>query len=72
MAEIRIKKKSPVWPWILLGLIVLAALAYYFMTSDSVYPGEDKPHIGHDEQIENDTGYNHIRWEKLNNKGVLV
>ncbi len=29
MAEIKIEKKTPIWPWILVALI-LAALAYYF------------------------------------------
>jgi len=33
MAEIKIEKKTPVWPWILL-LLVLAALAYYFFFRD--------------------------------------
>jgi len=29
MAEIKIEKKKPVWPWILLVLIILAAIAYF-------------------------------------------
>ncbi len=29
MAEIKIEKKAPIWPWIL-GLIILAAIIYYF------------------------------------------
>ena len=28
MAEIKIEKKSPIWPWILLGLLVLAGILY--------------------------------------------
>lgn len=61
MAEIKIKKKSPVWPWIILALIVLAAIAYYFITSTRVDMNDNRPHIGHDEQIENETGHNHLR-----------
>lgn len=58
MAEIKIKKKSPVWPWLLLVVIILAALAYYFMVYKDVNVDADRPHIGQDEQIENSTGQN--------------
>lgn len=34
MAEIKIEKKKPVWPWILLGLIILAVILY-FVVSDN-------------------------------------
>lgn len=30
MAEIKIKKKAPIWPWILLILIVIAGLFFLF------------------------------------------
>ena len=30
MAEIKIEKKPPVWPWILLGLLLLGFLVYWF------------------------------------------
>ena len=33
MAEIKIEKKAPVWPWIL-GILLVAGIAYYFMTRD--------------------------------------
>lgn len=33
MAEIKIEKKRPVWPWILLVLIILGILAYVFWYS---------------------------------------
>ena len=29
MAEIKIEKKKPVWPWVILALIVLGAIAYF-------------------------------------------
>jgi len=35
MAEIKIRKKSPIWPWILLVLIILAALWYFFIYLDT-------------------------------------
>lgn len=36
MAEIKIEKKTPIWPWILLGLIILAAILYF------VFRGNDE------------------------------
>lgn len=33
MADIRIEKKKPVWPWIVL-LIVIAAIIYIFVIAD--------------------------------------
>lgn len=34
MAEIRIEKKKPIWPWILLGIIILGLLLYFFVFRD--------------------------------------
>lgn len=34
MAEIKIEKKSPIWPWILLGVIILGILIYVFASDD--------------------------------------
>ena len=33
MAEIRIEKKKPVWPWILVGLIILAVIFFVVFAS---------------------------------------
>jgi hypothetical protein len=35
MAEIKITKKTPIWPWILLLLIVIAGIIFYFYYTDS-------------------------------------
>ncbi len=35
MAEIKIEKKPPVWPWILLGLLLLGGLIYWFALRDN-------------------------------------
>lgn len=29
MAEIKIEKKAPIWPWVIAGVILVAALAYF-------------------------------------------
>jgi len=43
MAEIKIEKKKPVWPWILLVIILLAAIAYFIYANseeDDDYPDD--------------------------------
>jgi hypothetical protein len=34
MAEIKIEKKSPIWPWILVALIIVGVLIYVFASND--------------------------------------
>jgi len=34
MAEIKIEKKQPVWPWILLGLIILGVILYFLLSDN--------------------------------------
>ncbi len=43
MTEIKIEKKAPVWPWILVGLVI-AALIYFFAfrdSDDNIIPNDD-------------------------------
>lgn len=35
MAEIKIEKKKPIWPWILLALVILGIIAYVLSTRDT-------------------------------------
>ncbi len=35
MAEIKIEKKKPVWPWILLGLILLGVILYFLLADNN-------------------------------------
>jgi hypothetical protein len=35
MAEIKIEKKKPIWPWILLGLIILAVILYFVIADNN-------------------------------------
>lgn len=44
MAEIRIEKKKPIWPWILL-LLGIAALIYFFVFRDKEAEQEIKEDI---------------------------
>ncbi len=42
MAEIEIEKKSPIWPWILLALLIIAGLLYFFvLAGDDVDDADD-------------------------------
>jgi len=35
MAEIRVEKKSPMWPWILIGLLILGVILYFVFFHDT-------------------------------------
>ncbi|MAB57717.1 MAG: hypothetical protein CL524_09260 [Aequorivita sp.] len=41
MAEIKIEKKKPIWPWILVILIILAAIYFFWAYSDADYDEND-------------------------------
>ena len=41
MAEIKIEKKSPVWPWILVVLIILGAIYYFWYNNDRNFDSEE-------------------------------
>lgn len=42
MAEIKIEKKTPIWPWILLAVAVIAILILVFSNSDDSVDVEDR------------------------------
>lgn len=45
MAEIKIEKKAPVWPWIVAALVIIALLVYFFVLRDdnnSDQPGQEE------------------------------
>jgi hypothetical protein len=56
MTEIKIRKKRPVWPWVVLVLAIIA-IAYYLWANDVAGTDDDMPGIGTDEQIDRGTGY---------------
>lgn len=41
MAEIKIEKKQPVWPWILLGLIILGVILYFLLSDNDTVDDMD-------------------------------
>lgn len=38
MAEIKIEKKKPVWPWVLAAIVILALVIVYFVNDDDQSP----------------------------------
>lgn len=58
MAEIKIEKKKPVWPWILLGLIILGIILYFLFANDN--DGIDDMDDTNTEQV-GDTTYQDTR-----------
>ena len=54
MAEIKIKKKSPIWPWILLLIVIILGVVYF------LYYKGDETNDTDDSTIEqlNDDSYN--------------
>lgn len=48
MAEIKIEKKSPIWPWILLIILILAVIVYYVSTNndgDSIFDNQENTEV---------------------------
>jgi hypothetical protein len=52
MAEIKIRKKSPVWPWILLLLLVIGGVLYFLYYKGDVTTITNESTL---EQIEDDS-----------------
>ena len=52
MAEIKIEKKKPVWPWILIGLIILAVIFFLVFANED----DDEFNDDTDELRELDSG----------------
>lgn len=58
MAEIEIEKKSPIWPWILLAILIIAALLYFFVLADDDVDDADDMNteqVMDDDEMDNET-----------------
>lgn len=44
MAEIKIEKKKPIWPWIV-ALLIIGAFIYYIFVKDQEAPNENSIEI---------------------------
>lgn len=70
MAEIKIEKKQPVWPWILLGIIILAVILYFVFADDD---NDDLLEEDNTEQVitpmETEDDLETVTWEEDNLSG---
>ena len=64
MAEIKIEKKKPVWPWIVVGLII-AALLYFLLLSNTEAQSESNV------EIENSTSVRQKVTDKQRDNSVI-
>lgn len=64
MAEIKIEKKKPVWPWIVVGLII-AALLYFLLLSNTETQSESNV------EIENSTSVRQKVTDKRQDNSVI-
>jgi hypothetical protein len=58
MAEIKIEKKTPIWPWLLVGLLLLALILYFAMRDDREdgYVAGDRDRDTTEQRVENREG----------------
>ncbi|MDA6071506.1 hypothetical protein NJT12_17940 [Flavobacterium sp. AC] len=54
MAEIKIEKKKPVWPWIV-AVLLIAALIYYIFLKDNVTQSDNSVEIENTTSTDNTT-----------------
>ena len=47
MAELKIRKKKPVWPWIILLLVLIIAALIYLVSTDKISLGNDNSSVIH-------------------------
>lgn len=59
MAEIKIERKKPMWPWIILALVILAGIIYYVMDSNRLSPETNMTPIDKDTIYEKGAGEDH-------------
>lgn len=63
MAEIKIDKKKPVWPWVILALIILGAIAYFVFYEE--YEDEEIEDTTIDESYNSTLPENSSRMDKI-------
>lgn len=71
MAEIEIEKKSPIWPWILLAILIIGALLYFFVLADDDVDDADDMNT---EQVyeDNDMDNNTTDYQDAENMGYVA
>ena len=77
MAEIKIEKKKPVWPWILLAIIILAVIAYFVLAdeeTDDYTDDVNTQEMGTGNNVRDDETENNIGYENgaASTKGTIA
>ena len=52
MAEIKIEKKKPIWPWILLAIIIIAVVAFFVYYEDGEILDDDEVELNDDVEVD--------------------
>lgn len=66
MAEIKIEKKKPIWPWVLITIIILAAIAYFIYANNETddYPDDINSDDVDDMNMDSDTSNDTITYDE--------
>lgn len=56
MAEIKIEKKKPIWPWIV-AILLISALVYYVFLRDNEVPNENRMEIENNTSADSTANY---------------
>ena len=67
MAELKIKKKKPVWPWVIAILLIIIAVLVYLIATDRIRL-DDNTAVIDTQQIESST----TAWVSDRTKGLII
>ncbi|GAA3747553.1 hypothetical protein GCM10022422_35130 [Flavobacterium ginsengisoli] len=56
MAEIKIEKKKPIWPWIV-AVLLISALVYYVFLKDNQVQNENRMEIENNSSVDSTANY---------------
>ncbi|MBZ9729348.1 hypothetical protein LB467_06580 [Salegentibacter sp. JZCK2] len=73
MAEIKIEKKKPIWPWVLVGLIILAVILYFVIADneddDDFSEEENTEQVATPMETDDEDDFETATWEEDNLSG---
>ncbi len=76
MAEIKIEKKAPIWPWILAGLVILGLVLYFFVfdknANQAVVDDADTTEVVANEQSKNDAVAQYLAFMDRDTAGMTL
>lgn len=78
MAEIRVEKRKPIWPWVLAGLVIVALVGYFLLSDNNSMPNRhESAYNTTNDQIKNRTDKNiadktRMGTDKLNRTNIGI